>query len=87
MQVEIVRKVKLEISAEEWQAYSSMPKCDKAAKRVTNNLEAFINRGLTRDEVFRNMQIIFQLYSKFGFYDGDSNYTLDVVLNKVFGKQ
>ncbi len=84
--IKVTRQVELQISPEEWHCYSEMQGVEAVTSFVNQSLMDFINAGMPRNDVFNEMQTVFKKSSSFGFYDGDSNWTLNHVLDKVFGK-
>lgn len=81
----IKRTIKLQLTAEQWQLYTSSMDCRMAARTINSKVARIINAASDKDQAYRNACEVLNLYSDFGASDSEPRYVLRKVLAEFFG--
>lgn len=83
--IEIKRRVKLSLSAGEWQLYSSMPGAKKAARSLNAAVAKAINASADKRSGYQAACQAMVPFADFGAIDSEPRYVLQDIIDKVYG--
>ena len=89
----VVRKIKyhiiideIDLTARDWQLYSSMPESEEAANALNTTLKDFLAAGSDRRTVEKAMMQTMRKFSHTGACDSEPLWVLDDLMNYFFGR-
>lgn len=84
--VSVTREVKVNLTPDEWQLYTTTMDCAAAAERLNRAMEAAVrtkDRGAARKEFMSALR----KEEKFGALDSEPIHVTEYVLDKIYGKE
>lgn len=78
---------RLDLTAEQWDAYTTEPGAEDAAKRVNAAILIAVNAGGDRATVMKAANKAMWAEGEYGFADSEATYVLDRLLDMLFGRQ
>jgi len=81
----IKKAITLELTANDWDLYTSTLDCKTAAKVINVEIAAIINAAPNKDAAYLEACKVLELYSDFGANDTEPRYVLRNILAEFFG--
>lgn len=82
--IEIVKQVRINMTAREWEIYASMEGSAEVAKQINSAIEQKFNMGCPREEVYAAAMEAMRANREFGTTDSEPMYVLEYVLKKLY---
>ncbi len=79
-----VKEVKVNMSADQWELYTSMRGANIIAANLNRKFERCVRNGLSAEETYNVMSKMMSKYGKFGASDSEPRYHLDCLIRKVW---
>ena len=76
---------KLELTADDWQLYTTSMNCEKAAEKLNNTFVASVNLGLDKHQTRVKMNHVMNMCRSYGADDSEPHYVLRELMDLVVG--
>lgn len=89
LNVTFTKKVtaQVNLSAEDWQLYTSSMDCEAAAQGLNRGIEDAIGTSSTVNEAYKKFCKVANAFRAFGAADSEPQYVAEDILTKAFGEQ
>ena len=82
--ISIKKQVRLDLTADDWQLYTTSKDCDAAACALNNVFEFWFNTEAPREKLVREMYEIMKIWSEYGAADSEPMYVLEDLVDAVY---
>lgn len=82
--VTVETKLTINLTADQWQLYSTMTGVDAVATMINRGLEKALNESANAGEAYAKASRILGLYSDFGATDSEPSFVLDKLIQLRF---
>lgn len=85
--VTITKRIKVELTAVQWQLYSSQEtvELETAVREINGAIEAALNSGLSRDEASDKVYGVLRRYRDLGALDSEPLHVLGKIFDEYYG--
>ncbi len=80
----ITKQITVDMSADDWELYSSIPEAEEAAYEISKSIERAYNAGGKRSEVEHSAMAVMRKYAELGAVDSEPLYHLRRILDKLY---
>jgi hypothetical protein len=82
--ISIKKQVRLDLTPDDWQLYTTSMDCKRAAIALNDTFEFWFNNGASREELMKYMYNVMKIWSEYGAADSEPMYVLDDLVDTVY---